>query len=72
MDLISNIEETPLVSRELCEVVNINSLYFGHEVFVSHSAYAAGKEWFKVVISERDDTMRGIDVWFSKNELEFL
>lgn len=71
MDSVHNIEEYPLVGRELCEVVNIHSLYFSQEVFVSHRAYAAGREWFKAVMGHYSANMKGVEVWFARDELEF-
>lgn len=67
MDEINNIEEYALDSLELCEVVSTQSMYFSEVIYVSHRAYAAGKEWFRSAYP----VSSGIFVWFSRNELEF-
>lgn len=69
---MENIEELRLSRMLLCEVTNISSGYFGMEVWVSHQAFAAGKEWFKSVVGQHQVHSKGLDVWFSKNELAIL
>lgn len=64
---IPSVEEFVIDGGAMCEVTNINSLYFGKDVYVTHRAYAAGKEWFR----SAHPVSSGIFVWFSRNELEF-
>ena len=64
---VQNIEEFVIDGGAMCEVTNINSLYFGKDFYVTHAAFAAGKEWFKSAYP----VANGVFVWFSRNELEF-
>lgn len=66
---IPSVEEFVVDGAEYstCEVVNTSSLYFGKSLYVTHSAYAAGKQWFKSAYPVAD----GVFIWFSRNELEF-
>lgn len=63
---VQNIEEFVIDGGAMCEVTNINSLYFGKDVYVTHRAYAAEALWYKV-----EGLVNGVALWFKDEELSF-
>ena len=65
-----DLQEACLDRLVTARVENKNSVYKDINVLLSHTARAAGKNWFKVFTGYFPASKMGSQLWFSEEELE--
>lgn len=64
--------EYELDSIAEAEVINVNCVYFGETVWVTHKAYALEQPWYKAELGYYIGDSSDTEVWFKEDEIEFV
>lgn len=54
------------------EVINVNCVYFGETVWVTHKAYSSDIPWYKAELGYYIGESSDSQVWFKEDEIEFI